>query len=73
MHDGKIIDAGMTRSYANITEQLFEFVGSYPNLQEVDLSHVTVHEETKMFKKCIASIIDEERIQMFKIDASNMS
>ena len=69
MREGEIVQAGMARSYAKGIEQLFEFVKSYPNLQEVAIAHSTVPEEAKALKKRIASIIDEERIQMSRIGA----
>jgi DegV family protein with EDD domain len=69
MRQGEIVQAGMARSYTKGIERLFEFVKSYPNLQEVAISHSTVPEEAKALKKRIASIIDEERIQMSRIGA----
>ena len=69
MRDGELVQAGMARSYAKGIEQLFEFVKSYPNLQEVAIDHSTVPEEAKVLKKRIASVIDEERIQMSRIGA----
>jgi len=69
MREGEIVQAGMARSYAKGIEQLFEFVKSYPNLQEVAIAHSTVPEEAKVLKKRIASVIDEERIQMSRIGA----
>jgi len=69
MRDGELVQAGMARSYAKGIEQLFEFVKSYPNLQEVAIAHSTVPEEAKVLKKRIASVIDEERIQMSRIGA----
>jgi len=69
MRQGEIVQAGMARSYAKGIERLFEFVKGYPNLQEVAIAHSTVPEEAKALKKRITSIIDEERIQMFRIGA----
>ncbi|MCJ7654079.1 MAG: DegV family protein [Dehalococcoidia bacterium] len=69
MRDGEMVQAGMARSYAKGIEQLFEFVKSHPNLQEVAISHTTVPEEAMALKKRIASIIDEERIQMSRVGA----
>lgn len=69
MREGELVQAGMARSYAKGIEQLFEFVKSYPNLQEVAIAHSTVPEEAKVLKKRIASVIDEERIQMSRIGA----
>jgi DegV family protein with EDD domain len=69
MRQGEIVQAGMARSYAKGIERLFEFVKGYPNLQEVAIAHSTVPKEAKALKKRITSIIDEERIQMFRIGA----
>ncbi len=69
VREGEIVQAGMARSYAKGIEQLFEFVKSYPNLQEVAIAHSTVPEEAKVLKKRIASVIDEGRIQMSRIGA----
>jgi DegV family protein with EDD domain len=69
MREGEMVQAGMARSYAKGIEQLFEFVKSLPNLQEVAISHTTVPEEAMALKKRIASIIDEERIQMSRVGA----
>jgi DegV family protein with EDD domain len=69
MREGEMVQAGMARSYAKGIEQLFEFVKSHPNLQEVAISHTTVPEEAMALKKRIASIIDEERIQMSRVGA----
>jgi DegV family protein with EDD domain len=69
MREGEMVQAGMARSYAKGIEQLFEFVKSHPNLQEVAISHTTVPEEAAALKKRIASIIDEERIQMSRVGA----
>ena len=69
MREGEIVQAGMVRSYAKGIERLFEFVKSYPSLQEVAIAHSTVPEEAKTLKKRIASVIDEKRIQMFRIGA----
>jgi len=69
MREGEIVQAGMARSYAKGIEQLFEFVKSYPNLQEVAIAHSTVPEEANVLNKRIASVIDEGRIQMSRIGA----
>ncbi|MGA7677160.1 MAG: DegV family protein [Dehalococcoidia bacterium] len=69
MREGEMVQAGMARSYAKGIEQLFDFVKSHPNLQEVAISHTTVPEEAAALKKRIASIIDEERIQMSRVGA----
>ena len=69
MRDGELVQAAMARSYAKGIEQLFEFVKSYPNLQEVGISHTTVPDEAKALKQRLASIIDEKRIQMFRVGA----
>jgi DegV family protein with EDD domain len=69
MREGEMVQAGMARSYAKGIEQLFEFVKSHPNLQEVAISHTTVPEEATALKKRIASIIDEERILMSRVGA----
>lgn len=69
MREGELFQAGMVRSYAKGIEQLFEFLKMYPNLQEVAVAHSTVPEEAKTLKKRIASIINEERIQMSRIGA----
>jgi DegV family protein with EDD domain len=67
MRDGEMVQAGMARSYAKGLEQLFEFVKSHPNLQEVAISHTTVPEEAAALKKRIATIIDEKRILMSRV------
>jgi DegV family protein with EDD domain len=69
IRQGEIVQAGIARSYAKGLERLFEFIKSYPNLQEVAIAHSTVPEEAKTLKKSIASIIAEERIQMSRIGA----
>ena len=69
MREGEMVQAGMARSYAKGIEQLFEFVKSHPNLQEVAISHTTVPEEAAALKKRIASIIGEERILMSRVGA----
>lgn len=69
MREGEMVQAGMARSYAKGIEQLFGFVKSHPNLQEVAIAHSTVPEEAKALKKRIASIIDEKRIQMSRVGA----
>ena len=70
MRDGEIVQAGMVRSYTKGIERLFEFAKSYPGLQEVAIAHSTVPEEAKALQKHIASIIDEKRIQMFRLGAA---
>jgi DegV family protein with EDD domain len=69
MREGELVQAGMARSYAKGIEQLFEFVKSHTSLQEVAIAHSTVPEEAKAFKKRIASMIDEKRIQMSRVGA----
>jgi DegV family protein with EDD domain len=69
MREGEMVQAGMARSYAKGIEQLFDFVKSHPNLQEVAISHTTVPEEAASLKKRIASIISEERILMSRVGA----
>ena len=69
MREGEMVQAGMARSYAKGIEQLFDFVKSHPNLQEVAISQTTVPEEAAALKKRIASIIGEERIQMSRVGA----
>jgi len=67
--EGEMVQVGMARSYAKGIEQLFEFVKSHPNLQEVAIAHSTVPEEATALKKRITSIIGEERILMSRIGA----
>jgi DegV family protein with EDD domain len=67
--EGEIVQAGMARSYTKGIEKLFEFVKKYPNLQEVAIAHSTVPQEANTLKKRIATIIAEERIQMFRMGA----
>jgi len=67
--DGELVQAAMARSYAKGIDQQFEFVKSYPNLQEVAISHTTVPGEAEELKKRLISIIDEKKIQMFRIGA----
>jgi DegV family protein with EDD domain len=69
MREGEIVQAGMARSYNKGIDKLFEFVKKYPDLQEVAIAHSTVPEEAKNLKKRIATIIDEKRIQMFRMGA----
>jgi DegV family protein with EDD domain len=69
MRDGELVQAAMARSYTKGIEQLFEFARSYPNLQEVGISHTTVFEEAEALKQRLASVIDEKRIQMFRVGA----
>jgi DegV family protein with EDD domain len=69
MRDGELVQASMARSYAKGMDQLFKFVKSYPNLQEVGISHTTVFEEAKALKQRLASVIDEKKIQMFRVGA----
>ena len=67
--DGELVQAGMARSYAKGIDQLFEFVKKIPNLQEVGISHTTVFAEAEALKQRLASIIDEKKIQMFRVGA----
>jgi DegV family protein with EDD domain len=67
--DGELVQAAMARSYSKGIDQLFEFVKSYPDLQEVAISHTTVFDEAKALKQRLASIIDEKKIQMFRVGA----
>ena len=69
MRDGELVQAAMARSYTKGIDQLFEFARSYPNLQEVGISHTTVFEEAEALKQRLASVIDEKRIQMFRVGA----
>jgi DegV family protein with EDD domain len=69
MRDGELVQAAMARSYSKGIEQLFEFVKSYPNLQEVGISHTTVFKEAEALKQRLASAIDEKKIQMFRVGA----
>jgi DegV family protein with EDD domain len=69
MRDGELVQAAMARSYTKGLDQLFEFAKSYPNLQEVGISHTTVFEEAKALKQRLASVIDEKKIQMFRVGA----
>jgi DegV family protein with EDD domain len=67
--DGELVQASMARSYAKGIDQLFEFAKNYPNLQELGISHTTVFDEAKALKQRLASVIDEKKIQMFRIGA----
>jgi fatty acid kinase fatty acid binding subunit len=67
--DGELVQAGMARSYAKGIDQLFEFVKTFPNLQEVGISHTTVFAEAEALKQRLATIIDEKRIHMFRVGA----
>ena len=67
--DGELVQASMARTYAKGIDQLFEFVKSYPNLQEVGISNTTVFDEAKALKQRLASVIDEKQIQMFRVGA----
>jgi DegV family protein with EDD domain len=69
IRDGELVQASMARSYAKGMDQLFEFVKNYPDLQEVGISHTTVFDEAKALKQRLASVIDEKKIQMFRIGA----
>jgi DegV family protein with EDD domain len=69
MRDGELVQAAMARSYAKGIDQLFEFVKNYPDLQEVGISHTTVFDEAKALKQRLVSVIDEKRIQMFRVGA----
>ena len=69
MRDGELVQAAMARSYAKGIDQLFEFAKSYPNLQEVGISHTTVFDEAKALKQRLVSVIDEKKIQMFRVGA----
>jgi DegV family protein with EDD domain len=69
MREGEMIQAGMARSYAKGIDQLFDFVKRQTNLQEVAIAHSTVPEEAAAFKKRVASIIGEDRIQMSRVGA----
>jgi DegV family protein with EDD domain len=69
MRDGELVQAAMARSYSKGIEQLFEFARSYPNLQEVGISHTTVFEEAESLKQRLVSVIDEKKIQMFRVGA----
>jgi len=69
IRDGEIVQAGMARSYAKGIDQLFEFVKSRPNLQEVAIVQSTVPEEANALKARIASIIEEKRILMARLGA----
>lgn len=69
MRDGELVQASMARSYAKGIDQLFEFVKTYPNLQEVGISHTTVPEEAKALKERLASITGGKEIQMFRVGA----
>jgi DegV family protein with EDD domain len=67
--DGELVQASMARSYAKGIDQLFEFAKNYPYLQELGISHTTVFDEAKALKQRLASVIDEKKIQMFRIGA----
>ena len=69
IRDGEIVQAGMARSYAKGIDQLFEFVKSRPNLQEVAIVQSTVPEEANAIKARIASIMEEKRILMARLGA----
>jgi len=69
IRDGEIVQAGMARSYAKGIDQLFEFVKTRPNLQEVAIVQSTVPEEANALKSRIASIIEEKRILMARLGA----
>jgi DegV family protein with EDD domain len=70
MRDGELVQAAMARSYSKGIDQLFEFVKKYPNLQEVGISHTTVFEEAEAMKQRLSSVIDEKKIQMFRVGAA---
>ena len=69
MHEGEIVQAGMARSYPKGIEQLFDFVKSYPKLQDVGIAHSTVPEAANAFKKRLVTLIDEKHIQTSRIGA----
>lgn len=69
MRDGELVQAAMARSYPKGIDQLFNFVKSYTDLQEVAISHTTVFDEAKALKQRLATVIDEKKIQMFRVGA----
>ena len=69
MHNGELVQAALARSYTKGIAQLFEFVKSFPNPQEVAISHTTVPGEAEALKLRLAPIIDEKKIQMFRVGA----
>jgi len=68
-HNGELVQAAMARSYAKGIDQLFNFVKKFPNPQEVGISHTTVPAEAEALKQRLATIIDEKKIQMFRVGA----
>jgi DegV family protein with EDD domain len=69
IRDGEMVQAGIARSYSKGIEQLFNFVKSHTNLQEVAIAQSTVPEEAAAFKKRLASIISEDHILMSRVGA----
>ena len=69
MRDGELVQASMARSYAKGIDQLFQFAKSYPDLQELGISHTTVFEEAEALKQRLTAVIDEKKIQMFRVGA----
>ncbi len=67
--NGELVQAGMARSYTKGIDQLFEFVKKYPDLQEVGISRTTCPGEADALKRRLKSIIDEKKIQMFRVSA----
>lgn len=69
MRNGELVQAAMARSYSKGIDQLFEFAKSYPNLQELGISRTTVPEEAEALKQRLTAVIDEKKIQMFRVGA----
>jgi DegV family protein with EDD domain len=67
--DGELVQAAMARSFTKGIDQLFEFVKSYTDLQEVGISHTTCPGEAEALKLRLTSVIDEKKIQMFRVGA----
>jgi DegV family protein with EDD domain len=69
IRDGALIQAGLARSYAKGMDQLYEFVKSITDVQEVAIVYSTVPDEANLLRKRIGSLISEERIHMARLGA----
>jgi DegV family protein with EDD domain len=69
MHDGELIQAGLSRSYAKGMDKLYEFVKGTKGIKEIAVVNSTVAEEANLLKKRLGSIVAEEKILMARISA----
>jgi DegV family protein with EDD domain len=67
--DGEIMRAGLVRSFNQGADRLFQFVEERKNIEELLLVHSAIPGKALEFKKRLAKLFPEEKINIFRMGA----